>query len=126
MISTNPYLHFAGNTEQAMNFYKSIFGGTFITFQRFKELPGGERMPKAEQEMIIHVSLSIGNGIVIMATDALESMGRRVTPGNNMYICIQSESVEETNRLFGELSNGGVIEMPLNETMWGAYFGMCQ
>ena len=124
MLSTNPYLHFMGNTEEAMNFYKSVFGGTFTVFQRFKDLPGAVRMAPAEQEKIIHVSLSIGNGIMIMATDALESMGQKLVAGNNFHICIHPESVAETDRLFQELSNEGRAEMPLNETMWGAYFGM--
>lgn len=126
MTSTNPYLHFAGNTEEAMTFYKAVFGGTFAIFQRFKDLPGGERMSRDDQDKIIHISLAIGNGIVIMATDALESMGRQINPGNNVYTCIQAESVEEVNRLFGELAVGGAVEMPLNETLWGAYFGMCR
>ena len=126
MTSTNPYLHFAGNTETAMTFYQTVFGGTFAIFQRYKDLPGGERMSRDEQNKIMHISLAIGNGIVIMATDALESMGRQVNLGNNVYICLQAESVEEVNRLFGELAVGGEVEMPLNETFWGAYFGMCR
>jgi PhnB protein len=126
MTSTNPYLHFAGNTETAMTFYQTVFGGTFTIFQRYKDFPGGERMSRDEQDKIMHISLAIGYGIVIMATDALESMGRQVNLGNNVYICLQAESVEEVNRLFGELAVGGEVEMPLNETFWGAYFGMCR
>lgn len=126
MLAINPYLHFMGNTEEAMIFYKKIFGGEFNTFQRYNDVPGFEKMPMEEQNKMIHVSLTIGNGITIMATDALESMGRNVNAGNNFYICVQAESVSETDRLFAELSKGGLIEMPLNETMWGAYFGMCR
>ena len=124
MLAANPYLHFMGNTEKAMKFYKSVFGGEFTIFQRFKDVPGSERMPSHEQDMIIHISLALEIGIVLMATDALESMGQKVSEGNNFHICIQAESVAETDRLFGELSKGGAVEMPLNETMWGAYFGM--
>jgi PhnB protein len=124
MLTANPYLHFKGNTEDAMKFYKSIFGGEFTIFQRFRDVPGSERMPANEQDMIIHISLTLPNGVVLMATDALESMGQKLIEGNNFHICIQAESVVETERLFSELSKGGVVEMPLNETMWGAYFGM--
>ena len=81
-------------------------------------------MPAHEQNMIIHISLALANDVVIMATDSLESMGQHLTVGNNFHICIQTESIAETDRLFGELSKGGAVEMPLNETMWGAYFGM--
>jgi len=115
-----------GNTEEAMLFYKKVLGGEITGFQRFNDVPGFERMPKHEQSMMIHIELTLKNGGVIMATDALESMGHQLNVGNNFHICIQSESVAETDRLFSELSTGGIIEMPLNETMWGAYFGMCR
>jgi PhnB protein len=61
-----------------------------------------------------------------MATDSLESMGQTVVPGNNFHIVVHTDSEEETDILFAKLSNGGEIEMPLNRTFWGAYFGMCR
>jgi len=125
MISINPYLNFLGNTEEAMNFYRSVFGGEFSAFQRFNTVPGHEKMPEAEQKKIMYASLPMGKDDVLMATDALESMGQTLTIGNNFYININSESVEETDRLFKALSAGGKIEMPLNKTFWGAYCGMC-
>lgn len=124
MISINPYLNFMGNTAEAMNFYKSVFGGEFTSFQQFKNSPGHEKMPKNEQEMVMHSSLPLGKN-VLMATDTLESMGQSITMGNNFYMCINTESEEETDRFFKQLSEGGKIEMPLNKTFWGAYFGMC-
>lgn len=124
MLSSNPYLHFPGNTEEAMNFYKRIFGGHFTNVQRFRDMPGSERMPADELDKLIHITLDTGNGLLLMATDALESMAQHVTFGNNFHICIHADSNAEVDRLFGELSKGGAIEMPLNETMWGAYFGM--
>ena len=92
MLSTNPYLHFNGNTEEAMNFYRSIFGGEFTIFQRYKEIPGGEKMPPEDQEKIMHVSLTLGNGVTIMATDWTATMGAGLSFGNNFHICIQAES----------------------------------
>ena len=58
-----------------------------------------------------------------MATDALESMGQKLTVGNNFYITIQPESKAEADRLFTKLSAGGKVEMPLQDMFWGAYFG---
>lgn len=124
MKITSAYLHFMGNTEEAMNFYKSVFGGRFLIFQKFRDLPGSERMPKNELEKIIHISLDMGNGNTLMATDALESMGQKLTFGNNFHICVHTESEKETEKLFHELASGGSVEMPLNQTLWGAYFGM--
>ena len=126
MLSTNPYLHFNGNTAEAMNFYRSVLGGEFTIYQRFKDIPGGERMPANEQDKIIHISLTVSDNITIMATDALESMGNAVTAGDNFHININAENEKEVDRLFANLSAGGKVEMPLNKTLWGAYFGMCR
>ena len=124
MVTINPYLNFMGKTEDAFNFYKSIFGGKFATFQRFKDVPGGEKMTEADQEKIMHVSLPIGNGNVLMGTDALESMGQSITAGNNFYISVSPESEAHAEELFNKLSGGGEITMPLDKAFWGAYFGM--
>ncbi len=124
MVTLNPYLNFNGKTEEAFNFYKSVFGGEFTTFQRFKDTPQAGKMSKEDGEKMMHVALPIGRGNVLMATDALESMGQKLTEGNNFYISLQTESREETERLFNGLSAGGKIEMPLADAFWGAYFGM--
>ena len=124
MITINPYFNFLGNTEEAFNFYKSVFGGEFTTFQRFKDVPGSEQMSDTDKEKIMHVALPIGGGNILMATDALESAGHKVTMGNNINISINAESEAEADKVFNGLSAGGKIEMPLQKTFWGAYFGM--
>jgi len=126
MLNVNPYLHFMGKTEEAMNFYKSVFGGEFSIFQRYKDMAGGEKMSEEDQEKMIHISLPIGKGNVLMASDNLESMGHEIIKGDNFHICIHTENEKETDKLFKALSANGKIEMPLNKTFWGAYFGMCR
>jgi len=126
MLNVNPYLHFMGKTEEAMNFYKSIFGGEFSIFQRYKDMAGGEKMSEEDQEKMIHISLPIGKGNVLMASDNLESMGHEIIAGDNFHICIHTENEKETDKLFKALTANGKIEMPLNKTFWGAYFGMCR
>jgi PhnB protein len=126
MLNINAYLHFMGRTEEAMNFYKSILGGEFTIFGRFRDVPGAENMGPEDQKKIMHISLTTKNGSVIMATDSLESMGQQVNFGNNVHLCIQAESETEVDKLFTALSTGGKVEMPVNKTFWGAYFGMCQ
>src|SRR5690606_30341352 len=91
--SVNPYLNFNGNTEEAFNFYKSVFGGEFLALMRFKDTPGGEDMPEAEQNLVMHVALRMGSN-VIMGTDVPKSM-EQVTFGTNHSICIDAESREE-------------------------------
>ncbi|MFI5220123.1 MAG: VOC family protein [Bacteroidia bacterium] len=124
MATINPYLNFMGNTEEAFNFYKSVFGGEFTTFKRFKDTSEAEKMSANDGEKIMHISLPIGNGNVLMATDALESFGQKLITGTNFSISINTESEEETTKLFNALSAGGKIEMPLQKTFWGAFFGM--
>ena len=124
MVTINPYLNFPGNTEEAFNFYRSVFGGEFAVIQRFKDTPEADRVPAAEKDMIMHIALPIGKGNVIMATDALESMGHKVTYGTNFHLSINAESEEETTKIFNALSAGGKVTMPLAKMFWGAFFGM--
>ncbi|MCX6352829.1 MAG: VOC family protein [Bacteroidetes bacterium] len=125
MASINPYLNFLGNTEDAFNFYKSVFGGEFAVLQRFSDTPEGPaNLPAEDANKIMHVALPIGKGYVLMGTDALESAGHIVTVGNNINLSIAAESKEEADKIYNGLSAGGEIEMPLQDTFWGAYFGM--
>lgn len=126
MQTINVYFNFLGNSEEAMNFYKSVFGGEFTIFTRFKDLPGNEKIPGHEQDKLMHVSLTTKNGTIIMATDLLESMEQKCEPGSCVNLCIQADSEEEVDKLFKDLSKGGKVDMPLNKTFWGAYFGMCK
>ncbi len=91
--------------------------------QRFKDIPDGDKMSAEDQQKIMHVALPIGDGNMLMATDILESMGQKLVLGNNSYISIQAESKEEADKLFKALSEGGKIEIPLEDMFWGAYFG---
>jgi PhnB protein len=129
MAKTSIYLNFMGKTEEAFTFYKSIFGGDFVgVFQRLGEVPAGPGMPELtenEKQMIMHVELPILGGLVLMGTDALESMGHTVTFGNNISINLEPDTREETDRLFKALSGGGKASMPLADMFWGGYFGSC-
>lgn len=124
MLRINPYLNFAGNTEEAFKFYKSVFGGEFAVLQRFKDTPEAGRVPEKEKEMIMHVALPVGAGTTLMATDALESMGHKLNVGNNIQLSVEADSKNEVDKIFKGLSAGGKVTMPLADTFWGAYFGM--
>ncbi len=125
MKSINPYLNFAGNTEEAFNFYKKVFGGEFPGgIYRFKDTPEAEKLNDTDKEKVMHVALPMGTSNMIMATDALESMGQKLTNGNNFYISIDAENKEEADKLFKGLSDGAKIEMEMQDAFWGAYFGM--
>jgi len=118
-IITN--LNFNGNTEEAFNFYKSVFGGEFTAVQRFKDTPHADKIPADEMEKIMHVALPIG-GNILMGTDITNSTPR-VVFGTNSPISIDADSKEESDKLYYGLSAGGKIGMPLEKMFWGAYFG---
>jgi PhnB protein len=123
MATINPYLNFNGKTEEAFNLYKKIFGGEFITLQRIKDTPMAKDFPANEQNKVMHVSLPIGKNI-LMASDILESMGHRLTNGNNYSISVNASSEKEARSIFNQLAEGGTITMPMKVEFWGALFGM--
>lgn len=124
MISVNPYLNFQGNTEDAFNFYKSVFGGEFLVLQRFSDTPHGANMPENERGKIMHISLQIAPGSYLMGTDALESMGQKFKIGDNFSLAIAPGSEAEADTIFSKLAEGGTVVMPLEKVFWNAYFGM--
>jgi len=126
MTTINPYLQFNGNAEQAFEFYRSHFGGE-TSISRYKEAPdlqGREKMSAQDLEKLMHVSLPIANGNILMGCDIVESLGHQKASGNNIYLSIEASSREEATRLFNGLSAGGNVQMPLGDTFWNAYFGM--
>lgn len=130
MSRVSTYLNFPGNTEAAFNFYKTVFGGEFNGggLQRFGDIPAAAGHPplsEADKKLILHAELTILGGHVIMATDAPESLGFTLTPGNNMHIHLEPDTRKETKRLYDSLSHGGKVTMELMDMFWGAYYGSC-
>ena len=123
MATMNPYLNFDGNAEEAFNFYKSVIGGEFSNVQKFKDMPGSEKMSAEDANKIMHIALPLSNGHTLMASDTIKSMGQALKVGNNVYINLSPDSEEEADRLFNGLSAGGKVEMALQKTFWGAYYG---
>ncbi|MBK1439521.1 VOC family protein [Parapedobacter sp. ISTM3] len=124
-MKLNPYLNFDGNAEEAFRFYQSVFGGELFV-QRMGDAPGGDQLPDNEKGRAMHVSIPIGDGQYLMASDCLPSAGHVLQVGNNNYISVTPDSREEADRLFNGLSAGGKVEMPMEDMFWGDYFGSFQ
>ena len=122
MAQINPYINFNGNTEEAFNFYKSVFGGEFAMIKRFEEMEN-PNIPESENNKIMHIALPIGKN-VLMGNDVPEFMGRVNENENRSKISISAESKEEADNLYNGLSAGGQIEMPIADSPWGSYFAM--
>ncbi|MCF8428077.1 MAG: VOC family protein [Bacteroidia bacterium] len=125
MATINTYLNFNGNCEEAFTFYKSVFGGEFTYVGRYDEMPDSEgfTISDTQKGKIMHIGLPIGSAI-LMGCDTFDNGMSTFVQGNNFSITINPESKEEANKLFESLSEGGMITMPLEDTFWGAYFGM--
>ena len=124
MALINPHINFNGNAEEAFNFYKSVFGGEFAKIMRFKDLASTEfQVSENEANKIMHIALPIGQNI-LMGNDVPESMGPVNENENRSKISISAESREEANKFFSGLSLGGNIEVPIDDSPWGSYFGM--
>lgn len=127
MARVSTYLNFERETEQAFAFYKSVFGTEYEgPVMRFSEMPpeeGVPPMPEADKNLVMHVALPITAGFLLMGSDMPESMGMKLTVGNNTSIMLELDTREETERLFKALSAGGKIDMELGDMFWGDYFG---
>ncbi|RKD14280.1 glyoxalase [Pelobium manganitolerans] len=127
MTTVNVYLVFAGNCEEAFNFYKAALGGEFAAFSRFGDMPSQEGVPQlsaAVQQRIMHVSLPISKETVLMGSDDMPGMSPPLQVGNNFSVSLGVGSKAKAKELFANLSEGGRVTMPLADTFWGSYFGM--
>jgi PhnB protein len=125
MATTNTYLNFNGNCEAAFSFYKSVFGGEFAHLSRFNEMPESDefKVPKTDGNKVMHVGLPIGNSF-LMGSDTIDTWGPKFVKGNNFSVSVTPENKEEADSIFNALSKNGQVTSPLQDTFWGAYFGM--
>jgi PhnB protein len=114
----NPYLNFRDNTKEAMEFYRSVFGGT-LNMTTFKEFNASQ--DPSEDNKIMHAVLE-ADGIVFMAADTPNSM--EYQPGKNMRMSVSGDDEAALRGYFDKLAAGGTVEMPLAKAAWGDTFGM--
>lgn len=127
MARVTSYLNFANCTEEAFGFYQSVFKTDYVTpIMRFGDGPpcdGQPPMDPVTAKLVMHVALPTLGGHVLMGSDVPESMGFKVTLGNNFYINLEPDSRADADRLYAALAAGGQATMPLQEMFWGAYWG---
>ncbi|RYY62994.1 MAG: VOC family protein [Chitinophagaceae bacterium] len=126
MVQPHFYFNFPGTAEAALRFYQSVLGGEFPVIMRMKDMPqmpGVEKLSADEMDKMMHMSLILPNGSMFMATDALESMGFKLQPGNSIQVSLGVSSKEEADQVYGGLSAGGSAISGMRIEMWGDYFG---
>jgi PhnB protein len=123
-MTINTWINFNGNAEEAFNFYRSVFGGEFAKIIRLKDLAGPEfTVEEKDAEKIMQITLPIGANRLI-GNDVPEFMGKVNENENRSKIVIAADSKEEAEKIFNGLSAGGQVEMPMDNSAWGTYFGM--
>ena len=115
----NPYVSFAGDARQAMEFYQEVFGGT-VRLNTFGEY-GAPDSPDADK--IMHGMLETDRGFTLMGADT--PPGMQHNPGTNIAISLSGDDADELRGYWDKLSAGGTVSVPLEKQMWGDEFGMC-
>ena len=137
-MSLSTYLTFDGNCRDAFEFYRSVFGTEFTVLATFAEGPDDMEVPDADKDKVMHVTLPIGSSVLMGSDNSMREAspsrspaegsspaGPPVVVGNNFSISVATEDREESDDLIGKLSDRGAVTMPMQETFWGSYFGMC-
>ncbi len=124
MSKLNPYLTFNGNCREVFDFYRTVFGGEFAAYMTFADGPPEYEFPENEKGLIMHVSLPVGDSM-LMGSDTSSAFGPLAVTGTNFSISIDVESNARADELFAQLSEGGSVKMPMADTFWGSYFGLC-
>ena len=115
----NPYVSFAGNAREAMEFYRDVFGGT-LTMSTFGEY-GEADAPGADK--IMHAQLETDGGFTLMGADT--PPGAELHPGDNIAASLSGDDADALRGYWQKLSEGGAVSVPLEKQMWGDEFGMC-
>jgi PhnB protein len=114
-----PYLNFAGNCEEALNFYKELFKGEIAYMQRFKDGPADMGTSPDYGEKIMHAQLSIQDQVLYLS-DVFE--GQPVAQGSRIALNIHFDSKEEQRRVYEALKEEGIVEMELGQMFWGSIY----
>lgn len=126
MAGVSTYLNFAGQTEEAFAFYKSVFGTDYDNLMRFGDMPpteGQPELPEDEKDLILNIGMRITGDHVLMGSDVPPSMSSGFVMGTNTYICLMPDTRADADRLFAALSEGGKVEMAMADMFWGDYYG---
>ena len=118
-MKLNPYIHFAGNAEEALNFYASALNGQVLQLGRYGESP--MQADEDWNNKIMHARLVFDNNL-IMISDVFK--GQAVSTDGNIQLSVEVENAEELENVFNKMAAEGTITMPLQDTFWGARFGM--
>lgn len=117
-----PYLNLAGTAEEALNFYQGVLGGE-IEITRWSDMPPSPDMPVSDewQNKVMHAALTIKDGVTVYAADSVTDEEDKYA--NHVFLHIEFDSEDELRSAFEQMSDGGTINMPVDQMFWGAVYG---
>lgn len=121
MPAPQPYLIFDGNCAEAMRFYESTLGGKLESLMTNGESPMCDQMPPGSENRVMHARLVL-DGTRLMASDSM--IGHPYDGMKSFSLALSYPTVEEAQRVFDALAEGGKVNMPLQKTFWAEAFGM--
>jgi PhnB protein len=119
-VKLNTYLNYGGNCRQAFHFYEEHLGGKITTMSTYAEQPLPSTIPPGMKDAVLHARINIA-GVELMGSDV---PAERFQPMRSVYLSMSVSSTEEAERIYGLLSDGGQIFMPMQETFFAFRFGM--
>ena len=121
MFHLVPYLHFNGEAEDVLNFYKDVFGGEIIMISRYADSP--MQVPEDWKNKIIHSRLKFGDNLVMISDS---HNGQLTSKEGNIQLSLEVDDENKIKEVFDKIAEGGRVTMPLAKQFWGATFGMVQ
>ncbi|MTI29984.1 VOC family protein [Xanthovirga aplysinae] len=118
-MKLNPYLTFDGVCREAMNFYKECLNGEIVYLQNFEDSP--EPISEVDKKRVMHAHLKFGENDLMASDSRTED---KMDTGNNIQLSVNLSNPKEMEKIFSRLSKGGEVHMPIQDTFWGAKFGM--
>ncbi len=119
-MQINPYLNFNGSCEAAFNLYERVLGGKIVFKMTHGESPMADRVGPDWQGKIMHASLAIGDRLI----EGMDAPAQHYTKPQGFSLAISTKDPAEAEKVFAALSDGGSVQMPLQQTFWAAKFGM--
>ena len=120
-MQTNPYLLFNGQCEAAFKFYEQCLNGKIEALQTFEGTPAANHVPGEWRKKILHASLTLPDNQVLMGSDPPPG---NYEPPKGFSVAVNTNSVDEAERIFGALAENGTVKMPMQQTFWADRFGM--
>jgi PhnB protein len=118
-----PYLMFDGNCEEALNFYAKVLGGQIPFISRYGDMPPSEmKIKDSEKKKVMHANF-VSKNVSFMASDSNEQ-APKLAKGNDVHLCLIFDNAAEEEKVYKALSEGGRVNMPLQDTFWGSKFAM--